>query len=120
MIDEVAKISSTPTSDATRKEWSTSIGSEPDRAWVAERQDQITADFQRLNEELAQERQDAAADDGTSDGDQRRHHGSHNRPRSGSDTEDAQSEARLSGESLCIGEGNLEEDVPFGQHVGFV
>lgn len=114
MIDEIAKVSPVSGTGATRKDWSTSIESEPDRAWVAERQDQITGDLQRLNERLAEERH-AEVDDERPAG-----HGADRRGQSEDPDEAAESEPRLSGESLCIGEGNLEEDVPFGQHVGFV
>ncbi|CAN7753760.1 hypothetical protein [Rhizobium sp. LjRoot258] len=113
MIDKVAPTSSVSPSSVAHANHSTSIASEPDMALIAERQAQITAGFERMKEE----REVANGAEGQDRASERHTNGlaAHVHPREGN-TE----EQRLSGESVRIGTGNLDDDVPFGKHIGFV
>ncbi|MDO1583003.1 hypothetical protein [Rhizobium oryzicola] len=119
MVDKIEKIEAVSPVRESRKDWSTSIDSEPDRAWVALRQEQITEDLALRNEEARWK--DEAEDQPKLCGDEamaqdRRSHPQkrpHTTPRTAE-------EEYLSGESPDIGTGNLDEDVPFGTHEGFV
>jgi hypothetical protein len=120
MVEKIAATSPTSSSAATQTNHSTSITSEPDRAWVAERQAQITASLEMMNEERAALRGESHDDDKVDEDEQaseRRldHHSGKAHP-----PEEIAEAERLSGESARIGKGNLEEEVPFGEHVGFV
>jgi len=75
---------------ATKVGISTSIGSEPDNAWVAARQSQITAD-QQASKGAAQTNRMGNAE-----------------------------QALLSGESERIGTRNFDKDTPFGKRVAII
>ncbi|TXH85574.1 MAG: hypothetical protein E6Q77_00260 [Rhizobium sp.] len=120
MVDKVAATSAISPATPAHVNHSTSIDSEPDRALVAKRQTLITAGFERLKEARATARQvgghqsascdpDRASDRHTNDP------AAHIHPQEGNTEEE-----RLSGESVRIGTGNLDETVPFGKHIGFV
>jgi hypothetical protein len=112
MVDKIEKVSGTSASAPTRVDTSVSL-SEPEAAWVAERQSIISSELaQRAREETdGLSRDDDVAE--RASGDRHLAHHSHAKKEDGS-------EELLSGESERIGTGNLDEDVPFGDHVGFV
>ena len=102
---------------ATKVNDSNSITAEPDRAWVAERQDAITAALERRNEDFKD----------SENGGDKELEGKPGQPREadhhqrGGQDETTVSEEKLSGESPRIGTGNWDdEEVPFGEHVGFL
>ncbi|MEH7877570.1 hypothetical protein V7799_07880 [Rhizobium laguerreae] len=123
MVDAINPISATAPSEPTKVGTSTSIGSEPDNAWVAARQSQITADQRTAkkvvekgtasgliphadliveNEEHPQKRHGhAASDDGEEAGEQAE-------------------QPALSGESDRIGTRNFDDDTPFGERVAII
>lgn len=118
MVDAINPISATAASEPTKVGTSTSIGSEPDNAWVAARQSQITAgqlaakkaakgliphaDLIVENEEHPQKRHGhAASDDGEEAGEQAE-------------------QPVLSGESDRIGTRNFDDDTPFGERVAII
>ncbi|MGF9562779.1 hypothetical protein [Neorhizobium sp. JUb45] len=102
MVEPVTRISASAASEATRIDSSLSITSEPDNAWVAARQEQITADQQRLRRDAADEKPDGAPP----------HHA-----HTAAETSDQPEEQRLSGESERIGNQNFDDDTPFGERV---
>ncbi|WP_235777111.1 hypothetical protein [Rhizobium mesoamericanum] len=106
---------STAASTATRVESSVSL-SEPDAAWVAERQSVITANLARKARQDSELGRDT--EDREKDGQANRHLDLH--PSDGNPHDDELAEERLSGESERIGSGNLDEEVPFGEHEGYV
>ncbi len=120
MVEKIAAISPTSSSSATQINHSTSIAAEPDRAWVAERQAQITAGLEMMNEERAALRSEDHDDDKVGEDEQASERHLDNHPGQSHPPEEIAEDERLSGESTCIGTGNLEEEVPFGEHVGFV
>lgn len=108
MIDEIDPILPAQGTVATKVSDSTSITAEPDRAWVAERQDAITSALEQRNETPmvpVSKDDDAAAE-------HQRHPGrSQLRLR---ETEVPVADGKLSGESQRIGTGNWDDgDVPF-------
>ncbi|EJJ31705.1 hypothetical protein [Rhizobium sp. CF142] len=120
MVEKVAATSPTSSSSATQINHSASITSEPDRAWVAGREAQITAGLEMMNEERAALRGESHDDDKVNEDEQASerhldHHSGKAHPH-----EEIAEDRRLSGESIRIGKGNLEEEIPFGEHVGFV
>lgn len=131
MVDPVVPITATEPSTRTHINDSTSIGSEPQNVWVAHRQSQMTADFERQgrarrahHEDDTPEPQyrDGLYDDGlTIDGDQqdepRHRHLVHATPDSG---EEAAEDCTLSGESDRIGTQNFDDDTPFGERVAII
>lgn len=117
MVEKIAPTSPTAASSTTHVNHSTSIGSEPDNAWVAERQAQISAGSGKKDDHRT-----AVSDEGPIDSDddpaaERHldHHSTHPHAEGSDPTEE-----RLSGESERIGTGTLDEDVPFGEHVGYL
>ncbi len=116
MVDKVTRVSSSIASTPTRVDTSLPLA-EPEAAWVAHRQSAINTAYQ-------QRKRDGGAPDkgGRSlepDGD------GVPEPQvdeDGSEPSSAEKEQaeRLSGESERIGSGNLDEEVPFGQHLGYV
>lgn len=117
MVEKIAPTSPTAPSSATHVNHSTSIASEPDNAWVAERQAQITARGTSHSEAHIIARDEERVDgDGDPAADRHLdHHSSHPHPDEGNPGEE-----RLSGESERIGTDNFDEDVPFGEHVGYL
>jgi hypothetical protein len=116
MVDKITRVCSSAPSTPTRVETSLSLA-EPESAWVAHRQSAINAANQqrKRDEDAAHKRASSAKSDGDGVPDpQVDSDGSILAP---TEEEDAQ---RLSGESERIGSGNLDEKVPFGQHVGYV
>lgn len=116
MVDKITRVSSSAPSTPTRVETSLSLA-EPDLAWIAHRQSAITAAHQRrkLDKDVAHERATVAEcdRDGVSDPEVE------NEASNPVPTEEENAQ-RLSGESERIGSGNLADEVPFGQHVGYV
>ncbi|MBY5400697.1 hypothetical protein [Rhizobium leguminosarum] len=123
MVDAINLISATARSEATKVGTSTSIGSEPDNAWVAARQSQITAD--QLAAKRAVEKE--AASDIIPRADLIVDHEQHPQKRDGhaasEDGEKAGEQAEqpvLSGESDRIGTRNFDDDTPFGERVAII
>jgi hypothetical protein len=117
MVEKIAPTSPTAPSSATQVSHSTSIASEPDNAWVARRQAEITSRGQRHGEEQAATGDEERVDDNDDPAADRHldHHPSHRHEHDVDPDEE-----RLSGESERIGTGNLDEDVPFGDHLGYL
>ncbi|WP_313614168.1 hypothetical protein [Agrobacterium sp.] len=107
MIEKVEATRRTARSSATRAGESMSITSEPENTWIAKRQSTI-------NEDL---RQRSLLTDVGEDNPHGKEHP--DQPESDKDTDPAD-ENRLSGESPRIGTGNLDEEVPHGEHVGYL
>jgi len=110
LVEKISKISASAAPIATRVQHSISVA-EPEIAWAARRQAEIDEGLEdrRKSGGNAQPENDAA-DAGS------RHldlHPSENLEQ----TDDAE---KLSGESERIGTGNLDEDVPFGEHSGYI
>ncbi len=110
MVERLSPVSSTASSNPTRVDRSISLA-EPDVAWVAERQATITASLEQKNNEG---RQQNLGDEELPSG-----HLPHLPPEDQA-REAEQSDSHLSGESERIGKGNLSENVPFGEHQGYV
>lgn len=117
MVDKITRVSSSAPSTPTRVETSLSLA-EPDLAWIAHRQSAITAAHQqRKRDKDAAHNPTTYAEcdrDGVPDPEVDRI-ASIPAP-----TEEEENAQRLSGESERIGSGNLADEVPFGQHVGYV
>lgn len=122
MVDKVDPVSATAHPSPTRVDHSTSITSEPDNAWVAERQSEITANlFARENERLGVTPGKPDPHDAKdNEGDMSDRHPDHHLRSSEPPMSELSAEEKLSGESDRIGSGNLDEDVPFGEHTGFL
>ncbi|NNG70331.1 hypothetical protein HLI18_10450 [Rhizobium laguerreae] len=123
MVDAINPISATARSEATKVGTSTSIGSEPDNAWVAARQSQITAD--QLAAKRAVEKE--AASDIILHADLIVDHEQHPQKRDGHAPSEEGEEAGeqseqpvLSGESDRIGTRNFDDDTPFGERVAII
>ncbi|WP_027683863.1 hypothetical protein [Rhizobium leguminosarum] len=123
MVDAINPISATAPSEPTKVGTSTSIGSEPDNAWVAARQSQITAD--QLAAKKAVEKEAASdliphanliVDDEAHP--QQRH--GHAASEEGEDTVEQAEQPVLSGESDRIGTRNFDDDTPFGERIAIV
>ncbi|ASS56657.1 hypothetical protein ACU8L5_13510 [Rhizobium leguminosarum] len=123
MVDAINPISATAPSEPTKVGTSTSIGSEPDNAWVAARQSQITAD--QLAAKRAVEKE--AASDLIPHTDliveneahpQKRH--GHAALEEGEEAGEQAEEPVLSGESDRIGTRNFDDDTPFGERVAII
>ncbi len=112
MVDKIEKVSGTFASAPTRVDTSVSL-SEPEAAWVAERQSIISS-------ELTQRAWQEAAHSSPDNDVQERASGDRHLPHHSPAQKEDGSEELLSGESERIGTGNLDEDVSFGDHVGFV
>ncbi|MBY5802698.1 hypothetical protein [Rhizobium ruizarguesonis] len=123
MVDAINPISATAPSEPTKVGTSTSIGSEPDNAWVAARQSQITAD--QLAAKRAVEKEAAAdliphadliVDDEEHPQKRHRHAASEEGEAAGEQAE----QPVLSGESDRIGTRNFDDDTPFGERVAII
>jgi hypothetical protein len=114
MVDKISRISATSASAATRVETSISLA-EPDIAWVAERQSAINAAVSEHVNMRHPSEPNPSDEDGRSDDASARH-----LDLCSSQKQDDEDGERLSGESERIGTGNLDDDSPFGDHVGFV
>lgn len=117
MVEKIAPTSPTVASSATHVNHSTSIGSEPDNAWVAERQAKITAGSGKKDDHHTADGEEDRIDGDDDPAAERHldHHSTHPRAEATDPGEE-----RLSGESERIGTGNLDDDVPFGDHVGYL
>ncbi|MBY5455425.1 hypothetical protein ELH26_13920 [Rhizobium leguminosarum] len=122
MVDAINPISATAPSEPTKVGTSTSIGSEPDNAWVAARQSQITAD--QLAAKRAVEKEaandliphaDLIVDD---EAHPQKRHG--HAASEGEDTGEQAEQPVLSGESDRIGTRNFDDDTPFGERIAIV
>ncbi|WP_083347507.1 hypothetical protein [Rhizobium sp. LCM 4573] len=111
MVEKIERIAATSPSRPTQVDDSTSITSEPDGVWVAHRQSEITAGLK--------ERAHASRQGGKPDGDELAKHQVDSCPTDDQNGEQP-SDEKLSGESERIGQGNWDEDVPFGEHVGYL
>ncbi|MBW8790815.1 MAG: hypothetical protein JF594_24635 [Rhizobium leguminosarum] len=123
MVDAINPISATARSEATKVGTSTSIGSEPDNAWVAARQSQITADQLAAKKSTEKE----AASDIIPHADLIVDYEQHPQKRDGHAASDEREEAGeqaeqpvLSGESDRIGTRNFDDDTPFGERVAII
>ena len=123
MRQKLHPISATAASEPTKVGTSTSIGSEPDNAWVAARQSQITAD--QLASKSAAEKE--AASDLIPHANLIVENEAHPQKRHGhaasDDGEEAGKQAEqpvLSGESDRIGTRNFDDDTPFGERVAII
>ena len=116
MVDKITRVSSSAPSNPTRVETSLSLA-EPEAAWVAHRQSAINASSEqrKRNEDAPHERGSPEKSDADCLPDPEDDRDGFIRPPP--EEEDAQ---LLSGESERIDSGNLDEEVPFGQHVGYV
>lgn len=110
MVEKVSKISASAAPAATRVEHSISIA-EPEIAWAARRQAEIDEGLEDRRKSGEHALHESEAEDADS-----RHLDLHH-SESGEQTDDAE---KLSGESERIGTGNLDEDVPFGEHSGYI
>ncbi|MBX4906034.1 MULTISPECIES: hypothetical protein [Rhizobium] len=123
MVEAVNRISSTAASEPTKVGISTSIGSEPDNAWVAARQSQITAD-QHASKGAAETNgagtlvphADLLVDH---EEHPRKQHG-HARSGEGEEAGEDAEQPLLSGESERIGTRNFDDDTPFGERVAIL
>ncbi|CAN7449411.1 hypothetical protein [Rhizobium leguminosarum] len=123
MVDAINPISATAPSEPTKVGTSTSIGSEPDNAWVAARQSQITADQLAAKKSTEKE----AASDLIPHADliveyeqhpQKRH--GHAASEEGEEAGERAEQPVLSGESDRIGTRNFDDDTPFGERVAII
>ncbi|NKL78653.1 hypothetical protein [Rhizobium leguminosarum] len=119
MVDAINPISATAPSEPTKVGTSTSIGSEPDNAWVAARQSRITAD--QLAAKKAVEKE--AAKGLIPHADlivENEEHPQKQRGHAASDDGEEAGEQVLSGESDRIGTRNFDDDTPFGERVAIL
>ena len=119
MVDAINPISATAPSEPTKVGTSTSIGSEPDNAWVAARQSKITAD--QLAAKKAVEKE--AANGLIPHADLIVENEEHPQKRHGhaaSEEGEAAEQPVLSGESDRIGTRNFDDDTPFGERIAIV
>ncbi|OJF90764.1 hypothetical protein AX761_23070 [Rhizobium sp. 58] len=116
MVEKITKVSSSAATTPTRVETSLSLA-EPDLAWIADRQSAITAANQQRKRKNVAARKRATFVECSLDGVSDPKIDSEESIPASTEEENAQF---LSGESERIGSGNLDEEVPFGQHVGYV
>jgi len=111
LVEKISKISASAAPIATRIEHSISVA-EPEIAWAARRQAEIDEGLEDRRKSGEHPHPESNAEDAGS-----RHLDLHH-SESPEQTDDAE---KLSGESERIGTGNLdEEDVPFGEHSGYI
>lgn len=115
MVERVTPTAATAASEATRVNHSVSLA-EPDIAWAAARQSAINAGLARENAMHPASEPLSSGQDGDDHDLADRHLDHHRRP----DVCIVPEDEHPSGESDRIGSGNLDDDVPFGEHVGFV
>ena len=123
MVEAINPISATAPSEPTRVGTSTSIGSEPDNAWVAARQSHITADLLALKRTAEKE---SASDliphaELLVEDDQHAKKRRGDEPSEERETAEEQAEhPNFSGESDRIGTCNFDDDTPFGERVAII
>lgn len=125
MVDPVQPISATAPSSPTRIGQSTSIGSEPENAWVAARQSAMTADLIGHAHRARPHPEEAAEEDIPGLPHRDPEHGAaehHAEPSAEGDSSDAEAGQAplLSGESPRIGTVNFEDDTPFGERTAII
>jgi hypothetical protein len=116
VVDKISRVSATAATAATQIQHSTSVA-EPDVAWAADRQAAIDEALHRRHGSGGH-RPSPAEETEEDGGNASRHLDLHATEQSA--TGDESDEERLSGESERIGTGNLDEDVPFGDHAGYI
>jgi hypothetical protein len=94
-----------------------SITSEPDGVYVAHVQSAITAGLEKQGSTNRPKQQSDDTDTPGGSHSEAEHHAD---PQRGNGEAIVPTEDHLSGESERIGSGNWEDDVPFGQHVGYL
>lgn len=107
MIEKVEATRGTERSSATRIGESMSITSEPDNTWFAKRQSTINENLHKRS--VLQDTNDDPASNEENDAEQ-----------NSADGENPSGDKLLSGESPRIGTGNWDDDVPDGEHVGYL
>ncbi|MEI1251861.1 hypothetical protein [Rhizobium aouanii] len=123
MVDAINPISATAASEPTKVGTSTSIGSEPDNAWVAVRQSQITADQLATKKAVEKEAVSGLIPHADLIVENEEHPQKPHRHAASDDGEEAGEQAEqpaLSGESDRIGTRNFDDDTPFGERVAII
>lgn len=122
MVDAIKPISSTAASEPTKIGISTSIDADPDNAWIAARQSEITADQLAFKTAVEKEaandlipHADLLVDDEEAQK-RRGHSASEDGEQAGEQTEPP----LLSGESERIGTRNFDDDTPFGERTAII
>jgi hypothetical protein len=117
VVSKVEKIESASSTRPIHTNHSISITSEPDGVWVAHIQSAITAGLEKQGSanRLARESDEPDLSGGAHSDPHHRSEPAHTDPEAALPKEE-----HLSGESERIGSGNLEDDVPFGNHVGYL
>ncbi|NEJ24778.1 hypothetical protein GR247_32210 [Rhizobium leguminosarum] len=119
MVDAINPISATAPSEPTKVGTSTSIGSEPDNAWVAARQSQITADQLAAKKSVEKEAASDLIPHANLIVDDEAHPQKRHRHAASEEGEEAEQPV-LSGESDRIGTRNFDDDTPFGERVAII
>ncbi|MBA5802876.1 MULTISPECIES: hypothetical protein [Rhizobium] len=123
MVDAINPISATAASEPTKVGTSTSIGSEPDNAWVAARQSQITADQLVVKKAIEKESASGLIPHADLIVEEEEHPQKRHGHATSDDGEEAGEQAEqpvLSGESDRIGTRNFDDDTPFGERVAII
>ncbi|OWV77402.1 hypothetical protein ATY76_03550 [Rhizobium sp. R339] len=123
MVDAINPITSTAASEPTRIGTSTSIETEPDNAWIAARQSEITAD--QLASKRAAEKETASdliphADLIAGDEENAQKRRRQAAPEDGEQAGEQAERPLLSGESERIGTRNFDDDTPFGERTAII
>ncbi|MGO6677842.1 hypothetical protein AB9F42_06340 [Rhizobium leguminosarum] len=123
MVDAINPISATAPSEPTKVGTSPSIGSEPDNAWVAARQSQITADQLAAKKAVEKEAANGLIPHAdliveNEEHPQKRH--GHAASEEGEEAGEQAEQPVLSGESDRIGTRNFDDDTPFGERVAII
>nr|WP_250814008.1 hypothetical protein [Neorhizobium tomejilense] len=113
-VERVAAVSAVLPSAATELCFTTSITSDPDNTWVAKRQSAITAALEARARNKSEE-----FDAPQSDLSPPLREGGE-RVASEDDASFDRRDARLSGESERIGQGDWSQTTPFGKHIGYL
>src|SRR5262249_15786518 len=114
-VQKVMAVAAVSSSTAVDIGHTTSITSDPENRWVANRQSVINAALERR---IANQRDlNGGGVDASPDG--RKGGGTDKHPREPASTK-KHAPLRFSGESERIGEGNWDEKTPFGKHVGYL
>jgi hypothetical protein len=119
MVDAIKRVSGSSAPSPTWIDSSTSIEADPDHAWVAARQSQMTAEL--LGRRQAGDHHDENEDVGEIvDTDSAQEQNLRQSPSVTIADDDDADTATLSGESGRIGTRNFDEDTPFGERVAIV
>lgn len=108
-IGKIMPVSATSPANPVAIGQTNSILTDPDGRWVAKRQSDINAAQEQYHPGRGHSSEgDLSSDNGTT-------------PKTGEGaTGHENSVQKLSGESDRIGDGNWDEDIPFGKHVGYL